>query len=671
MRRVALFAAVIAILVAGASVVGQSPARAASSLNVRGHGWGHGRGLGQYGALGYAVDHGWGAGQILNHYYGGTTPGTVDLGTPITVRMLAQDGLPTTVIQERNQLFTSADGPDSARVPHTGIKVERIGVNTFRIYDGTSCGGTWTPRPATVTGPVVLYPATQNDDHTYMLQLCEATGTRWLRGSIRAVEGEGAQRTVNQVDVDNYLRGVVPRESPASWGDLGGGKGMQALISQAVAARSYAVSENRYSYAKTCDTTACQVYKGRAEMVNGTFKTLEDPRSDSAIGQTPGQIRRLSNGAVARTEFSSSTGGYTAGGTFPPVPDDGDDITLNPNHTWTTTIQGSALESRYGKGAFMDATVTERNGLGEDGGRATKVVLKFSGGDVNLTGEAFRSDFGLKSNWFTLTTTGLKFQTWEPLGGPMATGPGAASWGTGRLDVFAQGPNNTFIHKWFDGQWRGFETLPGGVTAAPAVTSRGPGRLDMVVRGTDNQLHYQTFDNGYRGWTPQGGVLTSAPAMDAWNANRLDVFARGTDNQLWHKWFENGKWFGWEPLGGTLVSGPAVAAWGTGRLDVFVQGTDNQLWHKWFDGRWQAWEPLGGSLTAAPGVTSWGPGRLDVFVRGTDNGLWQKTFDGGWGGFEGHAGTLTSPPAAAAWSVKRLDIFVKGTDENLWHGWEL
>ena len=49
-------------------------------------------------------------------------------------------------------------------------------------------------------------------------------------------------KTVNLVRSEEMLRGIVPRESPASWGDLAGGAGMNSLRAQAVAARSYALS---------------------------------------------------------------------------------------------------------------------------------------------------------------------------------------------------------------------------------------------------------------------------------------------------------------------------------------------------------------------------------------------------------------------------------------------
>jgi SpoIID/LytB domain protein len=93
-----------------------------------------------------------------------------------------------------------------------------------------------------------------------MLSVCTATGTRQYRGELSVVWSGGAQHTVNTLPMEDYLRGVVPRESPASWGDAAGGKGIEALKAQAVAARSYAWSEGRTAYAKTCDTTTCQVY---------------------------------------------------------------------------------------------------------------------------------------------------------------------------------------------------------------------------------------------------------------------------------------------------------------------------------------------------------------------------------------------------------------------------
>ena len=50
---------------------------AKTTFTIRGAGWGHGVGMSQYGAMGYA-SNGWNAAQILGHYYAGTTLGTTD-----------------------------------------------------------------------------------------------------------------------------------------------------------------------------------------------------------------------------------------------------------------------------------------------------------------------------------------------------------------------------------------------------------------------------------------------------------------------------------------------------------------------------------------------------------------------------------------------------------------
>src|SRR3954454_24796414 len=72
----------------------QTPDPAATNaVPLTGHGFGHGRGMGQYGAQGYAKDFGWNAQQILDHFYGGTTSQqAIDDNSAITVRLVAQDG---------------------------------------------------------------------------------------------------------------------------------------------------------------------------------------------------------------------------------------------------------------------------------------------------------------------------------------------------------------------------------------------------------------------------------------------------------------------------------------------------------------------------------------------------------------------------------------------------
>jgi SpoIID/LytB domain protein len=316
----------------------------------------------------------------------------------MSVRLTRFDGAIMAAQQDRGHMTTNAAGHY-----YYALRAVHIGPQTFRVEGGPGCGGPWTVINPAMGAPVVFAPATQNDDRDEMIQACEPDGSRrWYRGDLRAIDDGGTSRVINHLFTEDYLKGVVPRESPASWGDLGGGAGMAALRAQSVAARSYALSENRYGYAKTCDTTACQVYGGRAVIQGGTYRDLEDSRTDRAIGETAFQVRER-NGAVARTEFSSSTGGWTAGGTFPPVSDEGDSTSLNPNHNWRTSIPVESIQGAWPNiGVFRSLTITRRNGFGDWGGRVLDMRVDGSAGSIDVSGATFRTRLGLKSDWFRL-----------------------------------------------------------------------------------------------------------------------------------------------------------------------------------------------------------------------------------------------------------------------------
>ena len=91
---------------------------------------------------------------------------------------------------------------------------------------------------------------------------------------------------MNVLPLEDYVAGVVPNESPAYWGTLGGAgaqgqaRGFQELEAQAVAARSYmAADRGGYGgYADTCDLS-CQTYRGIAN---------ESPLTDLATLDTLG-----------------------------------------------------------------------------------------------------------------------------------------------------------------------------------------------------------------------------------------------------------------------------------------------------------------------------------------------------------------------------------------------
>ena len=399
-------------------------------VTVDGRGWGHGRGMGQYGALGYAVDEGWGRDQILDHYYGGTTP-TIVPDVEIGVRLLSHDSDPTTVYLSDGLLLVGGiQGPWTVISTRVVRLVLDGDADRYRVLSGSSCGGDFTDTGLVIQSPVaritaawptgsahaanggiastadgVAYElvdtATSGLDQT--LQLCEGpTSATWYRGEIRAARYGARQRTVNWVAIEQYLRSVVPSEMPSVWSEMGGGAGQAALEVQAVAARSYALAEVRYGYAKTCDTIRCQVYSGRRSRRGSDGWDHETAATDAAVASTAGMVR-LQDGVVSRTEFSASTGGHTITADFTGVPDAGDDVSINPVHRWTDEIDVERVGDAFGLGALYEIEVIARDGFGDDGGRAVEVELRARDGNrFVVSGDRFRREFGLRSNWFSV-----------------------------------------------------------------------------------------------------------------------------------------------------------------------------------------------------------------------------------------------------------------------------
>ena len=103
------------------------------------------------------------------------------------------------------------------------------------------------------------------------------------------------------------------------------------------------------------------------------------------------------------------------------------------------------------------------------------------------------------------------------------------------------------------GRWHAWKNLGGAITAAPAVASWGPGRLDVFARGVDNALWQRSFEGVWSGWLYLGGTLATAPVALSSDYGRIDVFTRFTDNALHHRAYDF-SWSAWENLGATVVT---------------------------------------------------------------------------------------------------------------------
>jgi stage II sporulation protein D len=359
----------IPVMLATAAVAaGAASARAGTALIVTGHGWGHGVGMSQWGAYGYAL-HGWKYHRILSHYYPGTRFSRI--GEPQVRVLLAR-----------------------------GAHVATIGCATpMRVTDGRRLTR---KLPAGVygVGPKLALPVKKHGTGLSFGRLAVFDCPRApLTFDGRAYHGTLVVRSdgshvsvVNSLSLDTYLRGVVPSESPSHWP-------LAALEAQAVAARSYAVSELRpNAWYDLLPSTSDQVYGGIA---------AEKPSSDKAVYATLGQVLTY-DGQVARTYYSSSSGGRTeavedAWGSAPipylrSVPDPYD--VYSPHHDWGPfESSGATLGARLGLGGPIESVSVERDG----GWRAESVDFHLaSGAVVSRSGDRVARALHLLSSWFSI-----------------------------------------------------------------------------------------------------------------------------------------------------------------------------------------------------------------------------------------------------------------------------
>ncbi|MEK8228001.1 hypothetical protein NKG05_20800 [Oerskovia sp. M15] len=159
----------------------------------------------------------------------------------------------------------------------------------------------------------------------------------------------------------------------------------------------------------TCDTTACQVYPGyRTYSAAGSLTTTHEAAStNAAVAATANQVRHY-GGALAFTQFSSSSGGWTSAGSAPYLvaqPDPWDAVG-NPVHLWSVKLSVQSIANAYPQvGVPRTIEVRTRSGNGEWGGRVESVTVTGSNGSTTLTGTGFRGAFGLRSDWWTLTAS--------------------------------------------------------------------------------------------------------------------------------------------------------------------------------------------------------------------------------------------------------------------------
>ncbi|MGA8257074.1 MAG: SpoIID/LytB domain-containing protein [Nocardioides sp.] len=383
---VGLMAALGAVVGSTGPAAAARPAaeRRADVVQVVGNGFGHGHGLSQWGAE-LAARQGATYSQILRFYYPGLKFGSI--GGNVSV-LISADTSADVIVSDRSGLEVRSLGNGKAYPLSKPARLWRLmpvqgGKRTKISWRGSSGGGWQTLR--TVAGDAEFRAGSRP------IALHTPEGIRSYRGSLRSARpsaDSGQRDTVNVLPLESYLKGVVPREVPALWKP-------HAVRAQAVAARTYAAFERAQPLAEhyqICDTTQCQVYGGYTD---------EHPKSNQAIAATKKRVL-LAGGQPAFAQFSASNGGFTSAGAFDYLPAQEDPFDT-AYQGWTDTVTPREVEEALPAiGTFESAEVVARDGNGAFGGRATRVRITGSRTATTISGDDFRSFFGLRSTLFKL-----------------------------------------------------------------------------------------------------------------------------------------------------------------------------------------------------------------------------------------------------------------------------
>jgi stage II sporulation protein D len=380
-------------LALAACLLATAPAVGKARFTIRGAGFGHGVGMSQYGAYGFAKQ-GVAYDEILRHYYTDTEIGTTDPDQ--TVRVLLQSSPGTASFSGATQAGTRRI--DAGRT----YLVRRRGAAQVDLLSSRGRRMATFSAPLEVAGSAV-----------------RLGGSGSYRGSLEFRPGTfGGVNAINAVSLEQYVAGVISRESPASWP-------LEALKAQAVAARTYAIATTKggAGFDHYPDTRS-QVYGGIA---------AETAATDQAVAETAGQIVTYEGEPVV-TYFFSTSGGRTEDventslGDEPEpwlksVDDPYDDE--SPKHRWgpikLTMAEAQAKLGGLVKGRFKGVQVLERG----SSPRIVSADVVGTGGRTRVDGATLRARLGLLDTWAYFTSIATRRAPAEPPtgGAQPASGP--------------------------------------------------------------------------------------------------------------------------------------------------------------------------------------------------------------------------------------------------------
>lgn len=202
--------------------------------------------------------------------------------------------------------------------------------------------------------------------------------------------------SINRVDVESYLYGVVPSESSASWP-------MDALKAQTLTARTYALANlkpNAYYGYDMEDNTYDQVYGGYIS---------EHEATNRAVDETKGEMIYY-DGKLIDAVFHSTSGGSTENSeniwtnSVPYLRGVQDEYSnVSPITQWSVVYTKKDIIERLN---LYENNVSELYGIEltkiSENNRVLECIFNTDKGKITYTKDTIRSVLGLKSQWFTI-----------------------------------------------------------------------------------------------------------------------------------------------------------------------------------------------------------------------------------------------------------------------------
>ncbi len=189
---------------------------------------------------------------------------------------------------------------------------------------------------------------------------------------------------INVVEMDDYLKGVVPYEMSASWPT-------EALKAQALCAKSYCVqNKNKHKTQgfDLCNSTDCQVYRGTNSAT---------ANSDGAVEAVSGQYVTY-NGQIAQTFYHASSGGATEDveniwDDYVPYLRGVEDTYLTNKISWSAQLTNESVAAILRGKGYSVSSVTDLyvSGLTRSGNVRELTVVQSSGSPLVFSGEKART----------------------------------------------------------------------------------------------------------------------------------------------------------------------------------------------------------------------------------------------------------------------------------------